>query len=457
MFLNLKKSHCLLLVISLISVASCYEDLSHNLDHFHTPTLYRPPLYFTNYQQNYYYHKPNSAHRRNYKNPLRASHLVIRPKVVNVDAFGAKADGRDDSKAFKKAWKEACSSTETVLLVVPKNRDYVLKPITFSGPCRSNLAFKIYGKINATNHTSDYSQDRTHWLLFSNVQNLRVDGGGIINGNGKIWWQNSCKVNKKLPCKEAPTAVTFYECSNLMVSSLWFQNAQQMHLRFQRCFNVKVSNVLVTAPEYSPNTDGIHVTETQNILIKNSVIRTGDDCISIVSGSKNVRATRITCGPGHGISIGSLGARNSAAYVSNVVVDKARLSGTTNGVRIKTWQGGSGYAKNIIFRNVVMQNVSNPIIINQYYCDQEKPCPEQHPAVQISNVMYNNIRGSSASEDAIKISCSKSFPCHGIRLQNIALGLQLLEQDTDQVARASCSNVGLVNRGIVYPRCSSIY
>lgn len=27
----------------------------------------------------------------------------------------------------------------------------------------------------------------------------------------------------------------------------------------------------------------------------------GDDCISIVSGSKNVEATDITCGPGHGI------------------------------------------------------------------------------------------------------------------------------------------------------------
>jgi hypothetical protein len=27
----------------------------------------------------------------------------------------------------------------------------------------------------------------------------------------------------------------------------------------------------------------------------------GDDCISIVSGSENVEATDITCGPGHGI------------------------------------------------------------------------------------------------------------------------------------------------------------
>lgn len=37
-------------------------------------------------------------------------------------------------------------------------------------------------------------------------------------------------------------------------------------------------------------------------------------------------------------SIGSLGADNSEAQVSNVLVNRATLSGTTNGVRIKTWQ-----------------------------------------------------------------------------------------------------------------------
>lgn len=40
----------------------------------------------------------------------------------------------------------------------------------------------------------------------------------------------------------------------------------------------------------------------------------------------------------HAYSIGSLGADNSENNVSNVLVDRARLSGTTNGVRIKTWQ-----------------------------------------------------------------------------------------------------------------------
>lgn len=43
----------------------------------------------------------------------------------------------------------------------------------------------------------------------------------------------------------------------------------------------------------------------------------------------------------------------------------------------KFHQGGSGYAKNIKFLNIVMHNVSNPIIIDQNYCDQETECQEQ--------------------------------------------------------------------------------
>lgn len=48
-----------------------------------------------------------------------------------------------------------------------------------------------------------------------------------------------------------------------------------MHVVFQKCVNVRASNLIVTAPEKSPNTDGIHVTDTQNIQIISSVIRTG--------------------------------------------------------------------------------------------------------------------------------------------------------------------------------------
>ncbi|CAH9062793.1 unnamed protein product [Cuscuta europaea] len=385
---------------------------------------------------------------------LLSSRNLASPATINVDDYGARGDGEhDDSAAFKKAWKSACSSTaRSVSFEVSQDKKYLLKPISFSGPCKSAITFQIYGSIEASDNQSDYKKHQRHWLLFKSVQNLMVEGGGTLDGNGKIWWQNSCKINKALPCKDAPTALTFYKCKRLTVKDLKIQNAQQIHVSFEKCSNVRVSNVVVTAPEASPNTDGIHVTGTKNINLTGCTIRTGDDCISIVSGARNVVATNIACGPGHGISIGSLGAGNSKAYVSNVIVNGAKLSRTTNGVRIKTWQGGSGSASNIKFQNIKMYDVKNPIIIDQNYCDQNKPCKDNKKSnVEVKNVVYENISGTSATEMAIDFDCDKRHSCRGIVLRDVNL-----KREGGGEAKATCRNVHFNNdiaNDNVSPQC----
>jgi len=67
-------------------------------------------------------------------------------------------------------------------------------------------------------------------------------------------------------------------------------------------------------------------------------------------------------------SVGSLGGYPSLHGVNNVTVNGASFRGTDNGVRIKTLPGGKGIAKGITFENIQMNNVANPIIIDQYYC-----------------------------------------------------------------------------------------
>lgn len=40
-------------------------------------------------------------------------------------------------------------------------------------------------------------------------------------------------------------------------------------------------------------------------------------------------------------------------------------------------QGGSGYAKNITFEDITLKAVKNPIIIDQYYCENSHSCKNQ--------------------------------------------------------------------------------
>ena len=72
----------------------------------------------------------------------------------------------------------------------------------------------------------------------------------------------------------------------------------------------------------------------------------------------------------------------------------------------------------------------------------------QKSAVQVKNVVYKNIKGTSASEVAVKFDCSKTYPCQGILLQNVNL-----HREGDRTAKALCKNVKLAELGVVSPKC----
>ncbi|KAJ7297026.1 hypothetical protein O6H91_04G084700 [Diphasiastrum complanatum] len=365
----------------------------------------------------------------------------------DVMSFGATGDGvTDDTQAFTDAWAAACK-VDHAHLIVPRNRSFLVGPTTFSGPC-SRLSMRVEGTIVAPpspNYWRGFSTDT--WLVFSLLDSFTLEGDGIIDGQGQEWWAQSCKVNKSNPCHAAPTAVTISTSNNTRVRDLTFTNSQQMHLIFDECIKVHASDLLVTAPEKSPNTDGIHVHASSDVLITDCIIGTGDDCISIQTDTFDTRIKNVICGPGHGISIGSLGKGGSFSNVSHLIVDGAILNGTTNGLRIKSWQGGQGAANDIQFQNVRMINVSNPIIIDQYYCDSRVPCQNQTSAVEVSEITYKNIIGTSSTATAIKFACSDTVACHDILLQNV----NLVMHKTLHPATSFCENAKGSTRGFINP------
>ncbi|KAF8731906.1 hypothetical protein HU200_015852 [Digitaria exilis] len=383
--------------------------------------------------------------------PLRGRSLESK-KVFNVLGYGAHGDGHhDDTKAITITWAAACSASQPAAMLIPRGQRYLINHVTLSGPCKSSIMLMIEGTLMAPPKGPHWiKKTNRHWIMFSDVNGLTITGGGTgtIDGNGKTWWQNSCKINSRLPCKQAPTALTFYSCKNLKFENVKLVNSQQIHISIEDCRHVKIARLSITAPATSPNTDGIHVTRSKHVQVTDCRIKTGDDCMSIEDGTKNLHVKNIVCGPGHGISIGSLGDHGSRAHVVNVTVDTAWLYCTMNGARIKTWQGGRGYAKNIVFKNIVMGNVRNPIIIDQNYCDSATPCREQKSAVEVSNVLFKNITGTSASKEAIKLRCSTSVPCYSIALENVKLTLK----GGDVVAESTCENAKWRKSGAVSPQ-----
>ncbi|XP_024175989.1 probable polygalacturonase At3g15720 [Rosa chinensis] len=358
----------------------------------------------------------------------------------NVMNYGAVGNGQvDDTQAFLKAWGDVCGSTQGIpTLIIPKGNTFLLNSVEFKGPCRAaSVNFQLSGNIVAPNNMNAW-KDKDQWVQFDDVQGLIINGGGQIDGQGQVWW----KVCDTTNCQR-PTALHISKCDGLRLSNITHINSARNHISISGCNGVQISDILIRAPDESPNTDGIDISASTNINIHNSFIGTGDDCIAIISGSSHINITNVMCGPGHGISVGSLGKQGSYSTVEDVQVRNCTFNGTQNGARIKTWQGGSGYARNISFEDIIIQAAKNPIIIDQKYTDNLSTGTgtgtllDQENAVQVSDVTFRNIRGSVAGDTAVTLDCDDQIGCKNIVMDHI----DLTSSVPGKKVSAHCKNV----------------
>ncbi|KAK9141409.1 hypothetical protein Scep_011090 [Stephania cephalantha] len=381
-----------------------------------------------------------------------SSSASVHSTIINVVKLGAKPDGRTDStEFFNAAWAAACSSRGPALIDVPKGK-YLLKNVEFRGGsqyCKNTprITFRIQGTLlapsNNYNHLNNIKSE--NWISFKQVQGVSIIGGGTLDARGSALW--ACKAANK-NCPQGATSLRITNSKDIVIEGLRSVNSQMFNIVINRCENVNIRGVMISAPGDSPNTDGIHVQQSTGVTISKTGIKTGDDCISIGPGTKNLWMQYIACGPGHGISIGSLGKGMDEEGVQNVTLRRAVFTGTQNGLRIKAWgRPSNGFVKGVLFQHAIMKNVKNPIVIDQNYCPHNYNCPNQESGIRISDVRYEDIRGTSATQVAVKFDCSKKKPCEGIRLKDVKLTYKARR------AQSTCVNAAVSAPVEAYVRC----
>ncbi|XP_058748339.1 polygalacturonase-like [Vicia villosa] len=361
-----------------------------------------------------------------------ASYVTSQPGVFNIRTYGI--PNGDITNALKSAWKEACASRIPSKVVVPASW-YKLQQIDLEGPCNAPIEVQVHGMILSPKNPYNLNgQDQ--WVRFKYINFLTLSGKGTFDGQGEMAWKkNNC--GKNTNCIRFAMNFGFFFLNNSVIKDINSKDSKYFHANVFGCNNVTFENFNVDAPKDSPNTDGIHVGRSTKVNIINSNIATGDDCISLGDGSKHIVIRNVTCGPGHGISVGSLGKYDNEEPVLNLIVKNCTLNNTDNGVRIKTWPGTSviSIASHLHFEDIVMVNVSNPVIIDQEYCPWNQ-CSKKSPSkIKIRKVLFKNIRGTSATQEGVTMICSQGVPCERVVLNDVDLHFN------GSKVSAKCSNV----------------
>lgn len=385
-----------------------------------------------------------------FANPPSRTVQDVEHASCTLKALGS---GRDDSPRFLTAM-QTCSTvvvpTGTTLNISARLNTTGLsnKHLNLQGTMRFDPNIPYW---SANGFPFTFQTQITFWILGG--RNILVDGGGTLDGAGQAWYDAFASNSSLL----RPITMTLFQATNVVVQNIKMVNSPEWFNLVNEGKNITFSGVTLTAASTSShraaNTDGWDIYRSDQVVIRDSVIDNGDDCVSFKPNSTNVLVSNLNCTGSHGISVGSLGQfAGIFDIVENVTAVNIRMSNAQNGARIKAWAGpgvGSGIVKNITFKNFIESNVDNPVVIDQCYMTNATACAQFPSNTFIQDIFFTSISGTSSGSTVAKLACSPGARCSDINVNNFSLSAP------SGTAKYTCQNVNLTgNAASLFPACT---
>ena len=369
-------------------------------------------------------------------------------QTLNILSVGGKNDGKTMNTAAIAKGIDQLSAKGGGTLYFPAGT-YLTGPITM----KSNITLHIdAGAVLSFTDDFDaympYVEMRFEGVVMKSfhpliggwdLENVSIEGDGILEGNGNAWWQEHYRVETEVmqggaknPTRwqkaflEAnpdltlepqsdwkntlarhffrPPFIQFYRCKNVRIEGLHIQNSPFWTVNPEFCDNLTITGVTINNP-HSPNTDGINPESCRNVHISNCHISVGDDCITIKSGRdlqgrqyatpcENITITNCTMLNGHGgVVIGS----EMSGDVRKVTISTCVFDGTNRGIRMKSSRGRGGIVEEIRVSNIVMKNIQDEAIILTLFYGRSSLEPVSDRTPIFRNIHSSGMTGSQVN------------------------------------------------------------
>ncbi|KAI5281613.1 hypothetical protein KEM54_003127 [Ascosphaera aggregata] len=360
--------------------------------------------------------------------------LLESPPRTKVCVVKTAGNGEDDSQNVLNAMNE-CNNGGHV--VFGNCKEYTIGKaldLTFL----KHIDIDIRGKITFTDDM-DYWEQNSFKYEFQNTssffkiggEDVNIYGGGEVYGNGATWW----KVFQKNKALWRPILFAIDGLKGGVISDLRMTDSPNWVNIMLNSEHVVYNNITIENRSKDPkvpakNTDGWDTYRSDNIVIQNSRINNGDDCVSFKPNSTNILVQNLWCNGSHGISVGSLGQYvGKTDIVENITVHNIEMNHASDGARIKVFPGaigtvtdqggGAGRVKNVTYENFHNHNNDWAIEVTQCYGQKNQDLCDQHPSsMTFEDILFKNFTGTTSKKNQPMVAtviCSSPDKCSNIR------------------------------------------
>ncbi|TXN35218.1 glycoside hydrolase family 28 protein [Flagellimonas hymeniacidonis] len=326
----------------------------------------------------------------------------------NIKDFGAVDDGKTINTKFIQKAINAAHEENGGVVVFPKG-----KFVSGTLIIKSNIHFLFeegsfllgsknpgdYPKLDLKNErvsskTDDNSKLALIWGYKAN--NISITGKGIIDGQGRPLALAIDSLHHKgvivdpnysgRPSETLrPKIINFLKCEKVAVSGITIKNSASWVQTYDLCKFVTIENIKVNSTAYW-NNDGINITDSRHVRIRNCDVNAADDGITLKSyfeDEYNDDVIISNCRVRSSASAIKFGTASIGGF-KNITIDSISVYDTfRSAIAIETVDGG--FIENVHVSNINAINTGNAIFVRLGYRSGKKPG-------KLKNVTFKNIK-----------------------------------------------------------------
>ncbi len=328
--------------------------------------------------------------------------------IYNVRHYGATGDGKTlDTKAIQAAI-DACANDQGGTVLVPAGVFLV-----GSIQLKSNVTFHLAPQARLLGSTDirDYTKglERMEYggtaIVYANdAENVSLEGNGTIDGQGLAF--------RGRPDAERPFLVLFNGCRNLRFKDCFLTNGAFWCTHLNGCDSVFIDGVRMRS-RVNPNNDGLHFDDCRHVSVSNCQIECGDDACALFGSNKDVTVTNSTFSTRWSVFRFGEGVCEDITVSNCIIYD-------TFGCPIKAQLRKGSRLENILFSNLMMNNVTGPVYFGIGSPPQQEaawwnwnanPAEPSLPGGIVRNIMFDGIRATiAAAPDLREYPWERPFP-----------------------------------------------